>query len=200
MLEKLWFSTLLRGLLAVCFGLFALCWPELTLPLIIMVFGFFAILEGFALIGGALAFQNEHPDWWVPLVTGFGVMILGLSAFFAPGVTELVVLVLIAARFMVVGVTEIMLAVRIRKAMVGEWFLLAQGGLSLSLGILLMAWPGVSAVVLAWLFGSVSLFSGVLTIIIALRFRGDLQKVRQQAEEEMGLSESTSDSPAPAVG
>ena len=191
MLEKLWFSTLLRGLLATFFGLSMLCWPGLTLKLVIMVFGFFAILEGFALIGGALAFQHEHPDWWLPLVTGFGVMILGLAAFLAPGMTGLVVLILIAARFMVIGVTEIMLAVRIRKAMVGEWFLLAQGGLSLCLGILLIAWPAVSAVALAWLFGSISLFSGVLTVIIALGFRGDLKKVRQQAEEEMGFSDST---------
>lgn len=191
MLEKLWFSTLIRGLLAILFGCSMLWWPGLTLKLVIMVFGFFAVLEGFALIGGALAFQHEHPDWWLPLVTGFGVLILGLLAFFAPGVTGLVVLILIAARFMVVGVTEIMLAVRIRKAIVGEWFLLAQGALSLCLGILLVAWPGVSAVALAWLFGSLALFSGVLTVIIALRFRGDLQKVRQQAEEEMGFADST---------
>jgi len=192
MLEKLWFSTLLRGILAVLFGLAMLFWPELTLPALIMVFGFFAIVEGFALIGGSLAFQNEHPDWWLPLVTGMGVLVLGTIAFVGPVLTGYVVLILIAARFMVVGVTEIMLAVRIRKAIQGEWFLLAQGGLSLCLGILLVAWPTAGALAAAWLIGSIALFSGVLTIIIALRFRGDLQKVMQEAQHEVVTEDPTS--------
>jgi uncharacterized membrane protein HdeD (DUF308 family) len=192
MLEKLWFSTLLRGVMAICFGLAALCLPGLTLKIIIMIFGFFAIVEGFALIGGALAFQKEHVDWWLPLVTGFAVMILGLLTFFWPGITGMIVLILIATRFLVVGVTEIMLAVRIRKQIEGEWFLLAQGALSLCLGILLIAWPGAGALALAWLIGSIALLSGVLTVIIALRFRGDLQKIHEQVENEATSDVSSS--------
>jgi len=192
MLEKLWFSTLLRGVMAICFGLAALFLPGITLKVIIMIFGFFAIMEGFALIGGALAFQKEHPDWWLPLVTGFGVMILGLLTFFWPGVTGVIVLILIATRFLVVGVTEIMLAVRIRKQVEGEWFLLAQGALSLCLGIILITRPGAGAVALAWLIGSIALFSGVLTVIIALRFKGDLQKIQQQVIEQTTADQSAS--------
>lgn len=192
MLEKLWFSTLLRGLMAICFGLAALFLPGMTLKIIIMIFGFFAIVEGFALIGGSLAFQKEHPDWWLLLVTGFGVMILGLLTFFWPGITGLVVLILIATRFLVVGITEIMLAVRVRKQVEGEWFLLAQGALSFCLGILLIAWPGAGAVALAWLIGIIALFSGVLTVIIALRFRGDLQKIQQQVTEHSNPDDSAS--------
>lgn len=38
MLEKLWFSTLLRGVMAICFGLAALFLPGITLKVIIMIF------------------------------------------------------------------------------------------------------------------------------------------------------------------
>ena len=41
-----WWVYVMRGALALLFGLMALFWPGLTLDLLILVFGLYAIVEG----------------------------------------------------------------------------------------------------------------------------------------------------------
>jgi hypothetical protein len=70
-LTRNWWLVALRGLLAILFGITAFVWPGLTWLILILMFGFNAILDGiFAMISGL--FRSRYsPRWWVFLVEGF---------------------------------------------------------------------------------------------------------------------------------
>jgi hypothetical protein len=45
-ISKYWWVFTLRGLIAIAFGLAALLWPALTLGVMVLLFGLFALFEG----------------------------------------------------------------------------------------------------------------------------------------------------------
>lgn len=46
MLSGNWWALLFRGMVAVLFGLFALLWPGLTLAVLVVVYGAYALVDG----------------------------------------------------------------------------------------------------------------------------------------------------------
>jgi len=55
--RRYWGMSLVRGIVAIIFGLLAILWPHLTFAIFMFIFGIFAIVEGVILIGNALARQ-----------------------------------------------------------------------------------------------------------------------------------------------
>ncbi|HEY0754618.1 MAG TPA: DUF308 domain-containing protein [Ktedonobacteraceae bacterium] len=53
--RRYWGMSLVRGVVAIIFGLLAIFWPHLTFTLFMLVFGIFAIVEGFILLGSSFA-------------------------------------------------------------------------------------------------------------------------------------------------
>lgn len=51
--RRYWGMSLVRGVIAIIFGLLAIFWPHLTFALFMIVFGIFAIVEGVILFGSA---------------------------------------------------------------------------------------------------------------------------------------------------
>jgi len=52
-LSRNWWAVLLRGVLAILFGILAFAWPGITLEVLVLFFGAYALVDGvFALIAG----------------------------------------------------------------------------------------------------------------------------------------------------
>lgn len=51
--RRYWGMSLIRGIVAIIFGLLAIFWPHLTFLLFMLIFGIFAIVEGIILFGSA---------------------------------------------------------------------------------------------------------------------------------------------------
>src|SRR5258707_9108473 len=51
--QRYWGMSLVRGVVAIIFGLLAIFWPHLTFAVFMLVFGIFAIVEGCILFGSA---------------------------------------------------------------------------------------------------------------------------------------------------
>jgi uncharacterized membrane protein HdeD (DUF308 family) len=169
-LEKNWSWLALRGVAALIFGLLAIVWPSLTLTVLVMFYGAFALADGvFALIaafrGGPMA-----PRWWLALVGVCGIAI-GLLTFFWPGITALVLIYFIACWAVITGVMTIVGAVRLRKEIPNEWLLIAGGSLSIVFGLMLVVRPGQGALALTFAIGAYAALFGVLLISFALRLR-----------------------------
>lgn len=58
--QRYWGMSLVRGIIAIAFGLLAILWPHLTFKLFMVVFGIFAIVEGVILIGNAFTQRTVH--------------------------------------------------------------------------------------------------------------------------------------------
>ena len=127
-LARYWWAVLLRGILAVIFGIMALAWPGPTVEVLILFFGAYAIVEGAFNILYAIR-NRAFQGWWMHLLEGVASVIAGLLAFVWPGITAIVLLYVIAFWAIVTGVLEIVAAWRLRQVIANE-FWLGLGGLA----------------------------------------------------------------------
>src|SRR5574338_943699 len=118
-----WWVLLILGLLAVAFGVLAFLWPGLTLAVLVLLFGAYALLDGVAsIIIGLTGRGAQDNRLWLMLGGVFGVLV-GVLTFVWPGITALALIYFIAAWAIVTGVFSIVAAVQLRKEIDNEWLL-----------------------------------------------------------------------------
>lgn len=166
-----WWALLVRGLLAVLFGVLTIVVPGLTLAALILLFAVYALAEGVLNIIGAIRRRGGKRHVWVLVVEGLVSILAGLVALFWPGITAIALVYVIAAWALLTGVLEISAAIRLRRKVRGEWLLALSGILSIALGVLLMLNPGVGALVMVIWIGAYAIVFGALLVFLGLRMR-----------------------------
>ena len=169
-LARNWWAVALRGVAAIIFGILAISWPDFTVGVLVAFFGAYALVDGiFAIIA---AFQGEDRDRWWHVVEGVLGILVGVIAWVYPGLTALSLLYFIAAWALVTGVFEIIAAIRLRRQLTNEWFLILSGILSVLFGILLLFRPRESALALVTVIGIYAIIVGAMLLGLAWRLRG----------------------------
>lgn len=165
-----WWLLLLRGMIAVLFGVVAFAWPGLTLLTLVLFWGAFAAADGiFALVASFSGGRGSMaPRWWLVLV-GLSGIAAGAIAFVRPDVAATALLLLIALWAIVVGASQILGGLALRKEVQGEWMLLLSGLINILFGGVLIAEPAAGALAIIWVIGLFSILSG--TSLIALSFK-----------------------------
>lgn len=171
-LARNWWMLALRGLAALVFGLLTLFYPGITLAVLLLLFGAYALVYGLFTIVAALANRRGQPYWLGLLVGGVVSVLIGVLTFMRPGVTGLALLYLIAAWAIVIGVSEIVAGIRLRKVITGEWLLVLSGVLSVVFGLALLVFPGAGALAVTLWIGAYATVLGILLIALAFRLRG----------------------------
>ena len=166
-----WWVLLLRGVLAVAFGVLTWFRPEISLASLVLFFGVYAFSDGVLGVWMAVSGRKEHEHWWILLLWGIVGIGAGLLAFAAPGITALVLLFYIAVWAISTGVLEIAAAIRLRKEIEGEWWLILCGLTSVVFGCILLVRPGEGALALLWMIAVFSVLFGVLLVLLAFRMR-----------------------------
>lgn len=180
-LAENWWLLLLRGIAAVVFGLLAFIWPGLTLLTLVILFGVYALFDGFvALIAAVKGRHKSTPMWWL-IVAGLVSVAAGILTFMYPQITGLVLVTFIGAWALVRGLFEIVGAVRLRKEISGEWLLIAAGMLSVLFGIAILVNPGAGALALVWLIGAYAIALGLPLIWLAFRVRKQFNELEARS-------------------
>jgi uncharacterized membrane protein HdeD (DUF308 family) len=173
MLEALaqhWWAVALRGILAVLFGLCAIIWPGLTVGILIILFGAYALVDGiFMLIAGIRGGVGVHR---LPLIVqGILSIILGILVMALPGLSALALLYFIAAWAIIIGIIQIVAAVQLRRQIANEWFLGIAGVLSILFGLICFIYPRSGALAVIWLIGIYAIMFGIILIVLGFRLR-----------------------------
>jgi uncharacterized membrane protein HdeD (DUF308 family) len=171
-----WWVLLLRGLIAIAFGILAWLQPAITLTALVLLFGAYVLVDGILGAWTAIVGRRDHEHWWVLLLWGLVGIAVGIVTFRAPGVTTLALLFYIAIWAIATGVLEIVAAVRLRKEISGEWLLALGGLVSVAFGILLMTQPDTGALALIWLIATYAVVFGMLLVLLAFRVRGHVNQ------------------------
>ena len=171
-LAKNWWALALRGVAAIIFGVLAVVLPSVTLAVLTLLFGSYALVEGALNVLAAVRGRGEDEPWWALLFEGLVSVAAGIVTFVLPGLTELALLYMIAAWAIVTGALEIVAAIRLRRRITGEAWLVLNGILSIVFGALTMLAPGAGALSLAWLIGAYAIGFGILQLGLSLRLRG----------------------------
>ena len=173
-ISKYWWMILLRGLLAIGFGLIAVTWPDLTLFWFIYLFGFYAIADGVVEIWSGITNRTRHDRWWSEILIGLAGIVAGILVIAWPDVTAVAAMYFLAAWMVVTGVIGIVYALRVRQEISNEWLIIITGVISVMLGIYFFAFPGDGALSLIWVIGIYAIIVGVLLVIFSFRARKGL--------------------------
>jgi uncharacterized membrane protein HdeD (DUF308 family) len=170
LLARHWWLLLLRGLVAIAFGVFAFAWPGVTLASLVLIFGAFSFADGVFALVAALRGGAREPFWLLVLegLVGIGI---GAVTVFSPGVTALALLFYIAIWAIATGVLEIAGAIALRKEIEREWLLGLSGLASVAFGALLVVSPGAGALAVLWIIGGYALVFGALLVLLSLKVR-----------------------------
>jgi uncharacterized membrane protein HdeD (DUF308 family) len=171
-LARNWWAIALRGLFAVLFGVAAFIWPGLTLTVLVLLWGAYALVDGIFALVAAFRAAEIRMTWWPLVINGLLGIAAGVVAFVWPGITVLALLYLIAAWAILTGIAEIVAAVRLRRVISGEWLLGLAGLLSIFVGVILIASPSAGALAVAWMIGAYAVIFGIVLIVLGFRLRG----------------------------
>ena len=170
-LARNWWLVVVRGVLAILFGLITFFWPNLSFLLLILTFGAYAMADGvFAMLSGVVS-SRYSPRWWVFLLEGIVSFAAGLIAILRPDLAASVLIALLAAWAIVTGALEIAAAIRLRREITNEWMLALGGFASIALGILLFLQPATGGLVLTLMIGAYALIFGILLVGLGVRLR-----------------------------
>lgn len=173
--SKYWWVLLLRGILAILFGLAIWFMPGLTLVILVIVFGAYALVDGAMAIFLSVSSRDTDKNWGIHLIEGILGVIFGIVVLTWPELAAvtggITILALIAFWAIATGIMQIVTAVSLRKEIDNEFWLGLGGLLSVIFGFVILRFPLGSALALTWLIGGYSIAFGVLFIMLALRVR-----------------------------
>jgi len=170
-LKRHWWVPVLRGVAAIIFGVIAFTHPVMAAATLVLFFGAWVLIDGIFRVVGAIGHRASDSDWGFNLIIGILGIIVGLLTFHAPGITALALVIYIAAWALMIGATEIALAIKMRREIKGEWFLILMGLASIIFAGLLLWNPLAGAAALIWIIAWYAVIMGVLAIIFGFRLR-----------------------------
>ena len=168
LLARRWWALALRGVIAVLFGLLTFFIPGITLISLVLLFGFYAILDGIFDIVSAMKAPGHH---WPLLVEGIVGIVAGLVTFMWPAITAMILVYLIAFWAILTGLLEIVAGIRLREVIANEMLLILMGVISTLFGILIIIFPGAGALAIIIWIGAYALVFGIILIALAFRLR-----------------------------
>ena len=123
-----------------------------------------------------MATRTLHTHWWTFMFRGIIAIVFALACVFLTGAAIYALVLWIGVFFIVDGIVMLWHAIR-SLSDTGHrhwWWLLLGGLVGIAAGALTLWWPGITALTLALFIGWWALVTGVIELIIALRFRNVL--------------------------
>ena len=172
-ISKLWWLVLLRGIILVVLGFYALLAPGMTLVAFTQFLSFFLILDCvLALLAGIMGW-TESRGWTI--ARGLLGILVGIFVFahpfFVGQFAALVLVYIIAFQAIIAGGFEIAVAIKQRKQIEGEGWLIFSGILSIIFGLLLMIVPMFAAEFMIRLAGAFAILFGIIIAVTSFRMK-----------------------------
>ena len=163
-----WWIPVVRGVLAILFGILVFAFPNTAVTVFVYLFGAYMLLDGIAALG--FAFDVNRGRGWL-ILSGIAGIAAGILTFLYPSATALALVYIVAAWAIVTGIFEVIAAIEWREVLSDAWMLGLGGVLSIILGVLLFSSPSAGLLAWAWLIGIYAIVYGVLYIVTGFRLK-----------------------------
>src|ERR1700722_16203222 len=95
-LARTWWVLVIRGVIGVAFGLLAFFDPALTLAVLVVFFGAYALVDGLFAIMLAIRAAREKIPLWPLVLEGIAGILIGIATFLVPLLTAVALETLVA--------------------------------------------------------------------------------------------------------
>lgn len=185
-LARWWWTFILRGVLAILFGVLAFFAPQFGIAILVGLFAAWAIIDGIGNLIAGIRTRGQDRSWWLEVLEGLVSVAAGVVALLLPAYAAQVLVLVIAAWAVITGVIEVVMAVRLRRVIENEVWMALAGTASILFGIILVLFPSAGALSLVWLIGSFAIAFGAFLIILGWRLRQIDRAVRREWVHRQG--------------
>jgi uncharacterized membrane protein HdeD (DUF308 family) len=117
-LHRTWWVLLLRGLVAIAFGVLTWAQPAVSLAALVLTFGAFTFVDGLLGVYSAIQGRDQMRHWWVLLLWGLAGVVVGVLTVVAlaqPGAGMMAMLWVLATYAVIFGVLMVLLSFKLKK-------------------------------------------------------------------------------------
>ena len=179
LMQRIWISVVLFGVLAVILGVVMLMWPGPSIVVAAVLFGVYLVVSGIALVILAFSLPASGVSRFLNFISGVASVILGILAFrhFGQGYAVLLLAIWIGIGFIFRGVAAVGSTVSEPK-FPGRGWAIFFGLISIIAGVVVLAYPFDSIVTLALVVGIWLIILGVMEVISGFGMRSNVKKVQ----------------------
>lgn len=163
--KKLWWVTLIKGMLFIWLGSMALLNPELTLLTLGLYIGWVAVITGTFYVFQALRFKSDK-QWKFFIIEGLLDIFLGILMVVRPRIIIELFPFVVGIWLFFMGLTQITMGWVLKNAMAARTvWLIVLGILSVISSIVIIVHPVRSSLVLTVFIGAYFLFFGIIIVV-----------------------------------
>ena len=184
MLQHLWKSTLLSGILAVILGILVLVWPGKTVVVAAIFFGAYLLITGIAQVIFAFSLDVSAGGRVLLFLSGAASLILAVLCFrhFGEGYAVLLLAIWIGVGFIFRGVATTVSAIS-DPGLPGRGWSIFFGVITIIAGVIVMASPFESIVTLALVVGIWLIVIGVFEVVSAFGIRKGGKEIKERVQK-----------------
>jgi uncharacterized membrane protein HdeD (DUF308 family) len=170
LMQHLWKSTLLSGVLAVVLGILVLAWPAITILVAAIFFGAYLLVTGIWQVVFAFSLHVSAGGRVLLFISGAAALILAVLCFRSLQESILLLAIWIGVGFIFRGVATAVSAIS-DPTLPGRWWEIFIGGISLVAGVVMLASPFESIATLTFVVGIWLIVIGVFEAVSAFGIR-----------------------------
>jgi uncharacterized membrane protein HdeD (DUF308 family) len=187
--RNLWKSVLVLGVLTLVFGVAVLIWPGDSIVVASVVFGVYLLVSGIAHAIAAFTVNMSLGSRMLFFISGALSVMLGYFAFrdFNNGAAVWMMAIWIGVGFILQGVAATVLAIEVPALPERGWYVFV-GVLTVIAGVVTLAWPISSVVVLAITAGAWLVVIGITEVVWAVSVHRTVKAGKRRIEESLAPS------------
>jgi uncharacterized membrane protein HdeD (DUF308 family) len=181
--QELWKETLAVGVLTAILGGMVLAWPGPSILVAAILLGVYLLMSGITELFLSYTLPRSAAARVLLFIAGALSVVLAVFSFrhFGDGYAVLLLSLCIGIGFTFLGVSEVAVAGSL-PALPGRGWYIVLGILSVIAGVVVLAWPFDSIVLLAIVTGVCLVLIGVIQIVQAFQIRKDAKAAHQTVD------------------
>ncbi len=170
--KQVWYWPVIRGVLAILFGIIALAWPDKTAAVVIWVIGIFAVVDGIVEIVEGIRRRGTGNGTAFLVTMGVLSLAVGIVLLVWPGKTAEVLVWIIGFWAVVYGLFQTVASLDLRKVPGSGWgWGVFAGLLGLVFGLLVLFNVDAGLVSIVWILAIFAILWGVMLIAFGIQIR-----------------------------
>lgn len=121
-LDSRWWLLLLEGLAGIVIGIITIIWPALTVVVLVLFVGFWALVTGILEITAAIKLRHDIRGEWLLALSGVISILFSLILFANPGAGAVALVWIIGAYALFFGISLVLLGLKLRKHQIAVKF------------------------------------------------------------------------------
>jgi uncharacterized membrane protein HdeD (DUF308 family) len=190
MLQHLWKTTLVSGILAAILGILALAWPAVTIIVAAIFFGAYLLVTGIYQVVFAFSLHVSAGGRVLLFISGAAALILAVLCFRSLAESILLLAIWVGVGFIFRGVATAVSAIS-DPTLPGRGWEIFIGVISLVAGVVMLASPFESIAILTKVVGIWLIILGVFEAVAAFG-------IRKASKDVAGVRETVATPPAAA--